>query len=758
MNGNNDSAASLAKALAGVKAKNFSFETEFVADLAAGQLELPRLHALLLGNELKGALKSHGATGGKPGQTGELTGEITAAGPDLTALALAVGALQGLDSEGLKALNTVLGKRKDRSFAFRTTIDADFAEDRIALPALTAALFGNELTGSFRASAATSGQPALEGELAARGTDLPALLALLGGLQGADSAFPGIAEALVTAEDKSFTFGSKFTLDVKEGRIALPSLGARALGLTLEGSLEATAFNHPTGGVINGHIGLQGTELGPLLAALGQTELAKSVRSLKFGAGLKGNAQTLALSPFAANVEIVGPSGGAPLDLKLTVGTAEANLQQETLSIKDLALTGLGLDMKGALEATHIKSALAYTGRLNVPTFNLRSVLATLNKPVTDMADPTALTQVGLDAGINGSADGYALQELTLKLDDSTLKGNFAVKTAREPDVVFDLKLDRLNADRYLAPTDAAKAQPVTPEAAAAGAAQLPVETLRKVMVDGKLAIGNLQFAGAELANVNVVLHGRDGLLGLQPIEADLYGGRYTGIIALDATAKVPRLSLNTTLAKVAIEPLLVDLTGKSDLVGTVNFEAKLTADGGDSQQMTRTLNGPASFAITDGEFRGVDVPAILQAAELMIESKSLQPVPSGGVTQFQSLTGSLDIQNGAIYNKDLLLDGLGFKVSGDGMLANLNDMTIKYDARVAVDQAGLEQGAAHYHLGDYVIPIRCRGAISGASCLPDLAELAKRAATQAVKETIKKELDDSLGGAGKALKNLLKF
>ena len=752
MNGDTHSAPGLTKALASVKERAFRLDTEFTADLAAGQLEVPQLSANLFGNALNGSIKSRG--GNKP----VLTGEMTAAGPDLTALALAIGALRGIDSDGLSALNAVLGKRRDRDFSFKTTLNADLGADRIALPAVTATFFGNELTGSFSATAATSRQPAIDGELAAQGPDLPALLALIGGLQGAGSVLPGMAASLASAKDKAFTFGTKFALDLKEGRIALPSLGARAMGLILDGSLDATAFNHPAGGLIDGRVTLQGTELAPLWTALGQVALAKSVRTLKFETSLKGSAQTLTMSPFTANLEIMGPNGTAPVDLQLTLGTAEANLQRETLSIKNLALTGLGLNMKGGLEATEFKSGLNYTGQISVPIFNLRQLLATINKPVTNMSDPAALTQVGLEASVQGSAGGYAFNALTLKLDDTTLKGDFAVGTAPGHEVTFNLAVDRLNADRYLAPEGATKAEPLTPEAAAAGAAQLPVETLRKIRVDGKIAVSSLQFAGAQLTNLTVTLQGRDGKLGINPISAALYGGRYTGVIALDATDKAPQLSVNTTLAKVAIEPLLVDMTGKSDLTGTVNFEARLNALGGDSKQMIRSLNGPASFAVTDGLFRGLDVPAVLKATELIIESKSLQPVPQGGTTQFQSLTGSLDIQNGVIYNKDLLLDGLGFKVAGDGMLANLNEMTIKYDARVAVDQGSLEQGAAHYNLGDYVIPIRCRGPLSGTSCVPDFGELAKRAATKAIKDEIEKKLDDSLGGAGKALKNLLKF
>lgn len=749
-NPHNDGATSLAKALAPVKARAFSLDAELTADLGAGQFALPRLDASLLGNTLTGRLQSAGGDSGKPA----VTGEVVASGPDLTTLALAVGALQGLDGDALAAINTVIGKRADRSFTFRTTVEADFEADRFALPAVTAALFGNELTGSFRALSATSKQPSLAGEIAAQGRDLPALLALIGGVQGADSALPELAHALANATDKSFTLGGKFELDARDGRLELPALGASAMGLTLDGTLIATAFNHPSGGRIDGRLALQGPDLAPLLTALGHAELARSLRSLKFEAGVKGNPETLTLSPFEATLAVAGPGGAAPVDVTLTVGRAEASLPKETLAVRELALKGLGLDARGEFDATQLKSNPTTSGRIRVPAFNLRAALAALNMPV-EMADAAALTRVGLEARVLGSSAGYALQDLVLALDDSTWKGQ--VSAQGDPSVItVALDVDRLNADRYFAPAGETKARPVTPEAAAAGAAGLPMDTLRDLRVDGRLGIGKLQLSGMQIANVQLALKARGGLLALDPVTADLYGGRYTGVMTLDATGAVPRLGLNTTLAKVALEPLLADATGKRDLAGTLNFEAKLTAAGHAGTQFTRTLNGPASFSITAGEVRGFDVPAILRAAELILESKTLQPVPTGGVTQFQSLTGSLEITNGAIFNRDLLLDGLGFKVAGEGMLANLADHTIKYDARVIVDETSAEQGASQYNLGGYAIPIRCRGEIGGSSCLPDFGELAKNAAAKAVKDKLKEKLEDS--GAGKALKKLLNF
>ena len=753
----NDAASTsgIAKALAAVKDRSFKIATTFDADLKDGRIEVPKLTARLLGNELKGAVSSTVGNAGKP----VLKGELAADGPDLPSLVMAIAAMQGVNSRNVDALNSVLGKHPNKEFSFKTTLNADLNADRVALPALAAHLFGNEITGQLAATAATSGQPSLQAELRAKGPDLPALLAFAGGFQGANSNLIGLARKLASAPDKSFEFKTSVAADLKAGRTEISGFSAKSLGLSLDGAFKATELKGDDGSAIDGHVTLNGANLEALLSALGQADLAKSVKTLHFEAGIGGNTQKLAFRPFTAVAQIAGVGTASPVELKLTVGTAEANLAHETATLKDLTMTGLGMNMHGALSATQIKSAPKYSGQLSVPTFDLRAVLASLNKPITSMADSNTLTRVGLTTDIDGTASSLALSGIELKVDETTVTGKFAIKEFAQSALDFDLILDKLDADRYLAPRAANKPAPMTPEAAVAGAAQLPLETLRKINVHGKLAASDLKISGIKLTDLALAVQGENGALALSSVTADLYRGKYTGVVTLDARANSPQLEINTTLAKVEVEPLLVDMRGKSDLTGTLNFEAKLAARGADSKQIKRTLTGPASFALKNGVVRGIDVPAVLNTAELMLASKGLAGVPKGGATAFQALTGSLDFQNGVIENKDLLLDGLGFKVTGEGVLANLNDMTIHYDTRISIDEGQVEKGAKQYKLGGYVIPLRCRGVISGTSCLPDLGELAKTAATNAVKEKVKQKLEKAVGGgAGKALKNLLKF
>ncbi|MGH8595841.1 MAG: hypothetical protein ACREXT_04200, partial [Gammaproteobacteria bacterium] len=477
------------------------------ADLAEGRIDLPTLSASVLGNTVQGSIKS------SPGNTGRpvLKGELRAEGPDLAAAVIAAAAFQGIDSEDLIALNTALGKRSDKAFLINATLDADLGTDRINVPALTGRLFSNEVRGSLSVLRATGDQPAITGELSADGPDLPALLALAGGLQGADSGLVRLAAALTPATDKAFTFKSKFDADLKEGRTEISTLTAQSLGLNLDGRLK---IGH---GAIDGHLLVKGTDLKDVLNALGQPDLGSAIQTIDFDAGIKGDGKTVALSPFSVTAQIAALAGGKPVDLRLSAGTAVANLELETLSLKDLSLTGLGINLKAALEATQIKSAPAYAGQITIPTFNLRNVLATLNKPPT-LSDPNALSAVGLNAQLEGTSQGVAFRGVVLKLDDTTVNGDLVLKAFAGPDLEFSLVADTLNADRYLAPAENDKVQPITPEVAAAGASMLPLETLRTLKIHGDVQIGQLQISGAKLANLSLTVTGHDGQLALNPV------------------------------------------------------------------------------------------------------------------------------------------------------------------------------------------------------------------------------------------------
>ncbi|MBI4695023.1 MAG: AsmA family protein [Gammaproteobacteria bacterium] len=708
--------------------RSFGLKTDFDANMESGIVKVPALEAKLVGATLTGNIDAERANTDEPA----VHGRLHAAGADLPAVVLVASQLQGLDAKQSEALQQALAKAGDKSFDVATALDGDLAKGEMKLDQLQIRVLGNELGGQFAADGKGE-KMSVKGTLDARGKDLPALLAVAAGF-GGGAGLAEFAKNLAGVADKSFTLAIGFDATPKAGRISVPKLEAKALAATASGHFEANKD------ALDGQFTLRDEQPGAVLAALGQADMAKSVKSLALDAAVKGTRANLAISPLKLTAAVNGVG-----DLVLGAGNVKLSLANETANVQDLSLTGLGLNLEGALEATKISSAPEFSGTLDLPAANLRKALVDLGVKLGPMADPNALSAVALSTKFKGTARSVALDPLSVKLDGSTLNGNVAVRDFAGPDVAFKLTLDTLDADRYLPPKRGKETRAATPEAAAAGAALLPVETLRKVKLDGHFDAGALQVSGLRLANVKLGATGSGGKLAMSPIAADLYQGRYDGHAAIDATGAEAKLDIDTKLTNVALEPLLKDLADKDVLSGTANLDVRLSALGGTSARLENTLGGQIKVNVQNGIFRGVDVPAILHAAEVAIESKNVPPLPTGGQTQFQSLTGTLDLRQGTITTKDLLMNGAGFKITDSGMLANLNDMSWKHDPQISVDQASTTQGAKTYKLGGYTIPLRCRGEISGKSCLPDFGDIAKAAATQAIKKQIEKKGGDVL-------------
>ena len=152
-----------------------------------------------------------------------------------------------------------------------------------------------------------------------------------------------------------------------------------------------------------------------------------------------------------------------------------------------------------------------------------------------------------------------------------------------------------------------------------------------------------------------------------------------------------------------------------------------------------------------------------MHAVEQIIECKCPVPVPTKGETRFKTLSGSLIAKNGVITNRDLVLAGDGFKITGSGILANLHNDTVKYNLTLAVDKQAKQTDGSKYNIGGYDVTINCRGKIESPRCLPDLGKIIKQVVANAAKDKIKKSVGDKLkdvipGKAGDALKDLFKF
>ncbi|MBT8446962.1 MAG: AsmA family protein, partial [Gammaproteobacteria bacterium] len=719
-----------ASELAGIKDKSFALSTSFVSDVAAGTAGVNGLNLTGLDSKITGDISVSNLDAEFPA----VNGSIDATGANLPLL-LKVFDLPAAD---------VLASARDKSFAITTRFVSDAAAGTASMPSLDARLLGTSVNGQLEGRQLSEEKPAVKGKLSASGPDLPALLALVAQFsEDKDKTLMTAAKDLSRYKDRAFTLATNFDVDMKSGRIDLPQLTLKGMGIDLDGSLNAANINSPKGPV-SGKLSLKGSPALPLLTLAGNKDMGEAIKSVAIDAGIKGTTGGLNFAPLSLTAAVAGVGGGGkPVELKAQAGNARADLDKETLNLDGLTVTGLGLNVKGNVDATKIKTDPAFKGNIDIAPFNLRGLMMRLNQDVPITADPNVLTRFGLTGRFAGSSSSIELADFTMALDATTAKGDLSIKNFDKPAVRFGIGIDRIDADRYLAP-DTPKGPPA-PEAAAAKAAELPLQTLRDLDIQGNLLIGDLRLSGAKLQNVKLAINAEGGRIRLDPVAADLYRGNYAGKIALNATGDLPTLSIDTALKDIDAEALIVDLTGKpSQVAGIASFSGILNGRGATSDALTASLSGQGRFDVRHGVYRGIDARKTLAQAEIAFESGRLGGnVKAAGETPFDSLTGTLDIDRGVIGNRDMLLTSPGLRMKGKGILADLNTNTINYGLRLSVDESTVERGTERYNLGGFSIPIDCRGSISAPNCQPDYQEIVAKALQRVVTD----KLGDLLGG-----------
>lgn len=426
-----------------------------------------------------------------------------------------------------------------------------------------------------------------------------------------------------------------------------------------------------------------------------------------------------------------------------------ADLQRQTLTLAKLKASALGLNLSGTLQGSQLSAAPTFSGPLTLAEFNPRDVLKGFGITPPLSADPKTLSKAAASLQVEASARQINLNKISLRLDDSTATGNFTVANFSQPALRFNVALDQIDLDRYLPPKVEGQGKAATPAtAAAAGAGLLPVETVRKLNLNGSLRIGKLKVANIRTANAVITLGAQNGLVKLHPLSANLYEGTYQGNMGFNAKGKVPQITLDESLKGVQAGPLLKDVFGKEKITGTATLSAKLRAQGNTSDALINSLSGQTAFAFANGAVKGVNIAQIVRDAQARLTGAAPAQGKEPNQTDFSELRGTGTISNGVLHNEDLQAKSPLLRVTGKGD-AHLAAQTMDYLLNITLVNTITGQGGKELEqLRGLTIPLKVSGPFSNLSYRPDLNALLNERAKAEIeqkREELKQRLDEQL-------------
>jgi AsmA protein len=461
---------------------------------------------------------------------------------------------------------------------------------------------------------------------------------------------------------------------------------------------------------------------------------------------------TTAMTEGAAQVSIEGLNVSGELR-GLTSQAAEFNFDSRKMEIDTVAasvnpgemdLSILGVSMSAKVEPFSYAEAPRPKAVLQVAEFSLKELMRALDIEPPATADANALNRVSFSANAVVGEKAIALQSMNLQLDDSTMSGSLALPTIETGAIRFDLNVDAINLDGYMAPADAA-ATSRTSESS--DDIEIPVDMIRGLKANGSFKINRASLSGMEFTNVELGLKSADGKLRLNPLAAELYDGTYKGDVRIDASKDVPSISVNEKLSGVNLASLAKSMFDQDNISGTINGSFDLNGAGQNLAAIRQDLDGNMSLELVDGAWEGTDVWHELRAARAMFRR---EPAPEPSLparTEFTSVSATGTVTDGTFENDDLLIKLPFLQLTGRGFI-DLPAGQVDYSVEARVfDNPELMAGVSEAELADFtktVVPVKITGALTSPSVRPDIEAVFRQQVEGALEEQTE-ELKDRL-------------
>jgi len=261
----------------------------------------------------------------------------------------------------------------------------------------------------------------------------------------------------------------------------------------------------------------------------------------------------------------------------------------------------------------------------------------------------------------------------------------------------------------------------------------------------GQVELRQAQFDKLHIGEMTSTVAINSSMMIFNPVQAQLYGGKAAGALTANMQTATPGYELHGNFTHINASQFFKDVLSSDRITGTADLSLTLNTAGKSVADMTRGLNGVAKFDFHHGELVGVDLPFLVDSSAAVISKQTVDKKAKTG-TPFDTISGSLSINQGEITNPDFLFDSAKIKAHGAGTV-DLNSHQVNYRLKAKAAQVSptVTLGKIQEALGGE-FPIIISGTWDNIHAQPDMSALIAARAKVFLKEGLDKVLGNKLG------------
>lgn len=400
-------------------------------------------------------------------------------------------------------------------------------------------------------------------------------------------------------------------------------------------------------------------------------------------------------------------------------------LQEEENLTVSIELPTFAVDDK-KLQAENItanfdffKAGRTLQGKLNSPlSIDFTAQQIQLPAIASNFSGTHPLLASKLNANVSGSMLANLSEQnvklgLSAKIDDSNVTGSLELQDFTHPAYAFDLAVNTLDLDRYLATDWARRFQD--------DALPFDFSALKELNLNGKLRSGEFKFAKLKTSNLVAEIKADQSSLNIEPLNARLYGGAMLGSVSISAN-EIPEITFRQKLTGVESNALLSDIVaGEPKLTGKGNLTVDLNATGVNIGAMRKTLSGNIGVKLARGSLAGINLTEALLAGKSQLgmkDAERIDPAKFADTTSFSELKSSFDINEGKASNSDFLMKSPLYTSKGEGEIAlDSGQLNYRFNTTVAPNLKRSNNGELA-ELKGISIPMRITGPYASPSII----------------------------------------